>query len=949
MRTRPRLLGAASLLWCAHATLLFGCGSDTAPELQSTSSCASSGAGGSDLDPEHFISPPPPSCAYDCGAKLAGCDENTVPYACPTLDEWTKIPHAPACGCWDQKPPVVTQGACTASAPVKDALKRTGADPDDPTAFLLPDGRRIHPAGHEWILQDLPGGMTSAVIDVPGSGFALTVDTGFGDHAVRALDVAKLGTGVDPVASIVKIQAPETLNSGIVFVPPGHVFVATANGLVQALTLDPATGVLARDDANSIALPDPKTYVAGLAVSPDGTKLVVSQVQDTKLLVYSCAVAALDYGKLLGTLDLGGDESFTVAFDPNDPSGASAYVSLWSGKRVLAVDLSNAASPVIKATYATDRNPEGIAFLSARFMAVASAFGEALAIVDRMSGEVTSVPVDVEPSKLHGGEPTLPVYDAASKRLYLVLAGVNAVAAYDVDLSGAKPKLTRLGWFGTAWWPSGVAVRADGSLVVTTLRGHGGGPIPEPFPFGDNDIGDRMRASVALVPAPTPAELTAGEDQAKKDLAVGDRPGAPAITCPPGTKSDFPVPATNTEGPSPKIDHVFFILRENKNFDAILGDLAGVEGEPKYTLRADTKDMDAIWRNFRKAARAFTVGDNYYTDAVFSTQGHVWATYGRTSDFNERTWAISGPRSSSPRAVPGGGVIDVGRPTEGSLFDWLFANKVPFDIMGEIDGQPDLPPGTKAPLDIKYPGVGQAITLNDLPKACYAAGRVRVTCDLGNFVYQTLPNDHTVGVSSSHPLPEVMCAVNDEATGMMLDAISHSPHWKSSLVVITEDDPSSGGEHVDCHRTPLVLVSPWVKRGYVSKTHVDIASIHKLYAHVFGIPYPNVAVADAMLPFDAFTSTPDFTPFDHEARTWPLACGSSAAPPGAGGEAGSASSSAEEELTSLWDFDEEDRQPGLGAQVWRSMRRRPLGVVTPAMRGTIERWKARAERAAPED
>jgi hypothetical protein len=255
----------------------------------------------------------------------------------------------------------------------------------------------------------------------------------------------------------------------------------------------------------------------------------------------------------------------------------------------------------------------------------------------------------------------------------------------------------------------------------------------------------------------------------------------------------------------------------------------------------------------------------------------------------------------------------------------------------------------KSPLDGQYPGLAQAIGTNDLPKACYAAGRARVTCDFKAFTYQTLPNDHTLGVSPDHPRPGVMCAVNDEATGMMLDAISHSPYWEHSLVIITEDDPSQGGEHVDGHRTPIVFVSPWVKRGYVSKTHIDVASLHKLYAHLFGIPYPNVFVANAALPLDVFTSTPDFTPYDLEHRSWPLACGAkttSAGAPGAG--PASEDERAEVELTKLWDFSEEDQQPGLGAQVVRTLRHRPLRELSPAMRDRVVRWSTRM-RAADDD
>jgi hypothetical protein len=115
-----------------------------------------------------------------------------------------------------------------------------------------------------------------------------------------------------------------------------------------------------------------------------------------------------------------------------------------------------------------------------------------------------------------------------------------------------------------------------------------------------------------------------------------------------------------------------------------------------------------------------------------------------------------------------------------------------------------------------------------------------------------------------------------------------------------------------------------------------MASIHKLYAHILGLPYPNRLVAAAMLPLDVFTSTPDYTPFEHQPRKWPLACGTDKAMSGTlpGGVP-----HAEEELTALWDFDEEDRQPGLGAQVWRAMRGRPLRTLTPEVRGRLARWR----------
>ena len=594
---RPRTAVLASLPALLVLACFAGCGDQGAQgstaSSSSSSASSSSGTGGAGGDPESLYYPPPLSCAYEC-ATLDTCVEQTKPYACPTVAPWSTLPHESACPAWDGTYPKPVAGKCAASAPSGEAVKRAGVDPADPAAFILPDGRRLHPAGHEWILTDVSGGLTSQVVDVPGTPFALTVETGFGNHAVRAVDVTKLAAGVDPVVSKVIFVAPETLNAGLALAGK-RAFVASHDGAVHAIDLDPATGALTRNDGASVMLPQgPKgnLYASGVAVSPDGTKLVVSTVDTASLYVFSIAGDAT-YGAQLGSVGLSGYETFGVYFDPHDPTGATVYVSLWADKKVQAIDLSIPAAPVVKATYATDKNPQGIAFLDARYLVVADANGDSVSIVDRVTSTVTSVPIEAGASPLHGAEPSMPAVDPATGRLYVALGGDNAVAAFDVDTSKSPPVVTRAGLLGTGWWPSGVIVRADGALVVTSLRGHGGGPIPQPFPFGDNDIGDRMKGSVQWIAAPSTPELVAGAKVVSDDDDPGKAPGAPAVNCPMGA-SDFPLPAAN-QGGSPVIDHVFFILRENKNFDAIFGDLAGADGAPTYTLKSSSKDMDAIW------------------------------------------------------------------------------------------------------------------------------------------------------------------------------------------------------------------------------------------------------------------------------------------------------------------------------------------------------------------
>lgn len=863
------------------------------------------------------------SCAYNCPA--GSCAEAETGYHCQNLDPWKKIPHAETCESWSGAYPEVTPGKCSASEPTLDARKYAGADPDDPKRIILPDGRRITPAGAEWAFSeaDLHGGVTTGIVAIPNSSLVATLDNGPGVHAVRLVDTALVGSG-DPVKARVAFEKDVFLNSGMAFVAPDLVFVPSANGRVYALKVDVAAATLTRDDARAILLPapsDPESspdgwYASSVAASPDGKRLTVAPVVEKSLLVYDVGAGSATYGKLLGQADLGAKETFGVYFDPGDVTGERAWVTLWENAKIAEVDLTDPSAPKVARKLDTAKDPQGVAFLDSRWMVVGGDLGDALSVIDRTSGTVTELPVDAS-TDLYGLEPSGLAYDPGAKRLYAVLSGINAIAAYDVDLTTEPPKITPSGRLPTGWWPSGIVIGAGGSLEIVNMRGRGTGPNPNQFDIGDGGITSQIRGGIQHVPAPTSAALAQGATQVQANNELAELPGHPVVSCPSGA-SDFPLPETNAE-PSSQISHVFFVVRENKNFDSLMGDLPGTEGDPKLTMKTNPDDMERIWGNFRTLAREFAHSDNYYIAAVESVQGHVWTTYGRTHDFTERTWSVS---LGVPRLIPGGGVTEVGRPIEGSVFDWAGKNGITYDILGEIVGSPkiDVPFN---PVDVKYPGGPfQNLGYNDDEKACYIAGRARVLCDLGQLMYITLPNDHTSGLSPNIPTPELFCAVNDEATGMLVDAISHSPLWKSSLIIVTEDDPQQGGEHIDGHRTPLLLVSPWVKRGYVSKSHIDTSSVHKIFAHVFGKPYPNEQVKNAMLPLDAFTSTPDYTPYTYKPRTWPLECGDKA-------------TAAEQLITESWDFADVDDQPGLGSQVSRWMRGKQLTELSPALEAEV--------------
>jgi DNA-binding beta-propeller fold protein YncE len=598
-----------------------------------------------------------------------------------------------------------------------------------------------------------------------------------------------------------------------------------------------------------------------------------------------------------GMIDPGVVDVFDVKFDPNDASGNTAYATMWHGsnvpgdssKMVLAeLDVANASASRI----VVGKEPEAMAFLNARYMVVSNGFSDTLSIIDRPA-KMVAAEVPLLMSGEHGVEPTALAFDVTKNRLYATLASANAVAAFDVDLTMTPPAITPAGTFPTSWWPTTVTVDpADGGVYVTTGRGHGTGSQGKPFTLTDHTPSFIPIGTVAAVPYMDATALGTSTTTQATLTNVGAMNGVSTVQCN-GAAYDFPIPQAVSDGPSTKIKHVVFVVRENKTFDGLMADMPGVEGDMSYLYSA--ANMDTIWPNTRGIAKSFAHMDNFYEDADQSIQGHYWTAYGRTSDYDERRWLVTWGRGefSKPEAP---GVFDDSAPLEGSILTSLESQGVTVRNMGELLG------GFSDFRDTQWPGGSSDTTIPDSPAACYFAAHARVLCDLKQFTYVWIGNDHTQGMSAGKPNPAVMIAENDEATGMILDGLSHSALWPESLVVVVEDDPSDGSDHVDQHRTIALFASPWINRKYVSHGHYDMASIHKLFTHIFGKPYRNQAIANAALPYDLFTSTPDYTPYNYIPRKYTdISCN----PGGTGGAL----------QAERWDFSEPDNQPGLDEQV----------------------------------
>ena len=845
------------------------------------------------------------SCVLSCGA----CDEATQPWTCPAMGAWAKLAHDcsdSACGRWDGSYPKPGEGRCTAGPASGAAAANTdmAADP-----VVLPDGRRLTPAGTDIVLdQDkLEGTFPASALWIPDTPFVAVSDDGYADHVLRILDTDKLAAGTYPVVSQIAFMRPDSLNYGLALAQDGTLYAASGapDSVIRVFSLDMMSGALVAEPSRDIPVENAApgdVFPSGIAISPDGTRLVVAQVKGRALLLYS--LESTSYGKQLAVIDLGkaGRDLLEARFDPQ--SSDVVYVTAWNGEQLFEVDITDPSAPAIRGI-PTGKQPEQIAFIPPSFLVVANSLSDTLSVLDRVKAQVVdTVPVDAN-AKLPGSSPSALSYDAASGRLYVALASRNGVEVFDVKPgsgTGAPPSLAPLGTLPTAWWPT-AAVVADvppgspraGSLLVLNGKGHGNGPTLPPQTISHGLGALEMMGSAQLVSQLDAATLTAETKKWEAAGAVDALAGQSEVKCPAGADYDFPIPRTNTEGPSKQIQHVVFIVRENKTFDGIMGDVKGVNGDPKLVLAPGK--MNQIWANIRKIAGEFSQGDNFYEDAEQSIQGHFWTVFGRSSDYTERTWLSTWGRGTRG-PIPNQGVSADTTPEEGGIFDWLSKNKIDFDNMGELL--------SGAPLDSGFGLVSTSGARPDTKGACYIAGRARLLCDMKPFSYVWLVNDHTLGGKAGAPNPGLMVSVNDEATGMIVDAISHSPMWTSTLIVVIEDDPQDGADHVDAHRSIAVFASPWVKRGYVTHTHFDVQSLHKLFAHIYGIPYNNQTTADAALPFDLFTSTPDYTPFDYQPRSYTdVTC--------------NAAGSKHALEAQHWDFSEPDDQPGLSAQIWEML------------------------------
>ncbi len=487
------------------------------------------------------------------------------------------------------------------------------------------------------------------------------------------------------------------------------------------------------------------------------------------------------------------------------------------------------------------------------------------------------------------------------KRLYVAESGVNAVAVIDVK------SLSVIGHIPVGWFPSKVEVSPDNKqLIVANAKGYGSGPNGGAnFKMGPEGsyIGGLMKGSITVMDIPDEQALKALTQQAvEQNFAIRKATDARYTR-----RNKLPIPLYPGAKASP-IKHIVFISKENRTYDEVFGQLKKGKGDPslaRYGLKVSFSKRDGsgqiedcdVMLNHIALARRFAISDNFYVDADHSADGHRWLVDTYPNEWVEThvSAAYGGKRHPKMDSKAPGNFAMVGSTgaiypedynEHGAIWDHFERNQIDFFNFGfgtELAG-------SLSDSTMKYTGIRYLVNY-PLPGPLYKRSapqyptynmaipdQFRVDQFLkeyeerwgegGDSLPQVLtillPNDHGAGErpQAGYPYRESYMMDNDLALGRLVEFLSHTPYWKNMAIVVTEDDSQNGVDHIDAHRSLLMVISPYAKRDYVGHQHYSFGSIFKTFWNILGTPYLNQFDAGATDLNDLFTDEPDFTPYN---------------------------------------------------------------------------------------
>ncbi len=635
------------------------------------------------------------------------------------------------------------------------------------------------------------------------------------------------------------------------------------------------------------------SYPCGLALSPDGATAYVCLSTSNAL-----ALVDLKTEKMLARIPVG-VAPYDVELASN---GNTAYVSNWGGRRPAEKDRTSnsAGTPVViddRGIASTGTvsvldlaERKGVAQIvvglhpaqmvisrGADRLYVANANSDTVSVIDISSRAAPRIvqTIDCRPDAglPFGSASNALALSDDGRMLYVANGGNNAIAV--ISLDGEVSPAAPAGFVPAGWYPGAVAFRA-GVLFVANAKGVGSRYPSSVGRWNSRDFW----GSVGKVAVPDKDGLDRYPHQVRTH-AMGPQAPTARRRRPGGGRGAEPVPVPQNVGEPSLFEHVVYIIKENRTYDQVLGDIGKGNSDPSLCIFG--RD---ITPNHHALAEQFVLLDNFYCNGVVSADGHRWVTEGITSDYLEKSFG------AWTRSYPSAGNDALAYASSGFIWDHVLLQGLSFRNYGEMVNCRPTPSGFAeiwqdyqkktgklkfanrlglAALDAytcdAYPGWSLAIP--DQVRADVFVKELDTAAAKGSLPHLVmihLPNDHTNFTSPDYPTPQAMVADNDLALGRIIEAISRSPFWPKTCIFVIEDDPQSGFDHVDGHRSLCFVVSPYTKRGAIISDFYNQTSVLHTMELILGLPPMNQMDALAPVMQSCFAPKADLAPYKAEAN-----------------------------------------------------------------------------------
>jgi YVTN family beta-propeller protein len=707
----------------------------------------------------------------------------------------------------------------------------------------LPNGWMLTPVGKLLPLGDLPLNIAIS----PSKKLAAVTNNGQSDQTIQLVDIDK-----EVILDSVIIRKSWL---GLTFSDDGKYLYASGGNDNIIIRYAIINNRLVNFDTITIGKAWPvKISIAGIAVDNAKNRLYAVTKENNSLYVIDTQSK-----KVLSQHPLGG-EGYTCLLSPNRKL---LYISCWAASKVVLFDTN---LEKITGSIAVGSNPNDLCVTkTGKYLFVANANDNSVSVIDTKENKVIeTLNTALYPDSRAGSTSNSVALSTDEKTLFIANADNNCLSVFDISTPGSSKSK---GFIPTGWYPTCVRVVKNKILVS-----NGKGLSSKANPFGPNPMqkGEEVMYQTA-----------SGEQKRKVQYIGGILKGTLSIINVPDTRqmglysravynntpyvkdkemtsegaAGNPIPQ-KVGDPSP-IKYVFYIIKENRTYDQVLGDMKEGNGDPNLVLFGEN-----VTPNQHALAREFVLLDNFYVNGEVSADGHNWTMGAYATDFLEKTWPTSyGGRGGT---YPGEGKREIANNKDGFLWDYCKRAGVSFRSYGEfIENNMPALPVLKDHFPKNY--IGWDMSVRDTTRfgwwkhdfdsllAINALPRLN-TIRMGN--------NHTEGLNLRKPTPFAHVADNDLAVGLLVDYLSHSKVWKESLILIIEDDAQNGPDHVDAHRTTAFLAGGYVKKGFTDHTAYTTTSFLRTIELILGVPPMSQYDASAVPVWRSLNNTPDHPAFN---------------------------------------------------------------------------------------